>query len=387
MQNPAKRKPADAADPAGAAAKDGNAKDGNARNGGTKQAPFEIGGVSIAPGRRATVELPISVLFDHTPMSLTVHVVNGRKPGPVLLVCAAVHGDEINGVEIIRRLLRLSSLGRLRGTLIAVPIVNTFGFINQSRYLPDRRDLNRSFPGSATGSLTSQLAHLFSTEIVAKCTHGIDLHTGAVHRSNFPQIRAVMSDPTVREMARAFGVPLLLNAKIRDGSLRGAATEHGIPMLVYEAGEALRYDSMSIRAGQRGVVNVMRYLDMLPPPRRDERRADKLAKEATVPAKAQVIAQSSHWVRAPAGGLLRDPIRLGSMVQPGTRLGTISDPLGTKEVRVVSEIDGILIGKTNLPVVNQGDGLFNIARVSDPDSAQEAVDIFRDDREAEIAAT
>tara|TARA_R110000868_G_scaffold1706_5_gene13743 strand:+ start:1671 stop:2834 length:1164 start_codon:yes stop_codon:yes gene_type:complete len=387
MQNPAKRKPADAADPAGAAAKDGNAKDGNAKNGGTKQAPFEIGGVSIAPGRRATVELPISVLFDHTPMSLTVHVVNGRKPGPVLLVCAAVHGDEINGVEIIRRLLRLSSLGRLRGTLIAVPIVNTFGFINQSRYLPDRRDLNRSFPGSATGSLTSQLAHLFSTEIVAKCTHGIDLHTGAVHRSNFPQIRAVMSDPTVREMARAFGVPLLLNAKIRDGSLRGAATEHGIPMLVYEAGEALRYDSMSIRAGQRGVVNVMRYLDMLPPPRRDERRADKLAKEATVPAKAQVIAQSSHWVRAPAGGLLRDPIRLGSMVQPGTRLGTISDPLGTKEVRVVSEIDGILIGKTNLPVVNQGDGLFNIARVSDPDSAQEAVDIFRDDREAEIAAT
>lgn len=387
MQNPAKRKPADAADPAGAAAKDGNAKDGNAKNGGTKQAPFEIGGVSIAPGRRATVELPISVLFDHTPMSLTVHVVNGRKPGPVLLVCAAVHGDEINGVEIIRRLLRLSSLGRLRGTLIAVPIVNTFGFINQSRYLPDRRDLNRSFPGSATGSLTSQLAHLFSTEIVAKCTHGIDLHTGAVHRSNFPQIRAVMSDPTVREMARAFGVPLLLNAKIRDGSLRGAATEHGIPMLVYEAGEALRYDSMSIRAGQRGVVNVMRYLDMLPPPRRDERRADKLAKEATVPAKAQVIAQSSHWVRAPAGGLLRDPIRLGSMVQPGTRLGTISDPLGTKEVRVVSEIDGILIGKTNLPVVNQGDGLFNIARVADTDSAQEAVDIFRDDREAEIAAT
>ena len=371
MQNPAKPKPA------------AKAKSRVESPVESRVEPFEIGGVSVAPGKRATVDLPISVLFDHTPMTLTVRVAHGREPGPVLLVCAAVHGDEINGVEIIRRILRMSSLSKLRGTLIAVPIVNTFGFINQSRYLPDRRDLNRSFPGSANGSLTSQLAHLFSTEIVAKCTHGIDLHTGAVHRSNFPQIRAVMSDPDVRAMAKAFGVPLLLNAKTRDGSLRGVATRHGIPMLVYEAGEALRYDSMSIRAGYRGVVNVMRYLEMLPPPKRDERQADERAKETSVPAKAQVIAQSSSWVRAPAGGLMRDPIRLGAMVQPGTRLGTISDPLGNKEVRVVSEIDGILIGKTNLPVVNQGDGLFNIARVADTDSAQEAVDIFRDDRESE----
>lgn len=363
MRNPARRKPV-AADNA-------------------LQQPFELGGVSIAPGKRATIDLPISVLFDHTPMTLTVQVVHGRKPGPVLLVCAAVHGDEINGVEIIRRLLRLPSLSRMSGTLIAVPIVNTFGFINQTRYLPDRRDLNRSFPGSPGGSLTGQLAHLFSTEIVAKCTHGIDLHTGAIHRSNFPQIRAVMTDPKVREMARAFGVPLLLNAKIRPGSLRGTATEYDIPMLVYEAGEALRYDSMSIRVGFRGVVNVMRYLDMLPPPRKLERTEIENESENIVPPKSQVIAQSSTWVRAPAGGLLRDPIRLGAMIQPGTRLGIIADPLGTKEVRVISEIDGILIGRTNLPVVNQGDGLFNIARVGDTDSAQEAVDIFRDDREAE----
>lgn len=379
MQNPAKRKPVAKANPPG----DSPGKSRAESRVESHVEPFEIGGVSVAPGKRATIDLPISVLFDHTPMTLTVRVAHGREPGPVLLVCAAVHGDEINGVEIIRRVLRMSNLSKLRGTLVAVPIVNTFGFINQSRYLPDRRDLNRSFPGSASGSLTSQLAHLFGTEIVAKCTHGIDLHTGAVHRSNFPQIRAVMSDPDVRAMAKAFGVPLLLNAKIRPGSLRGVATDHDIPMLVYEAGEALRYDSMSIRAGYRGVVNVMRYLEMLPPPKRDERQADERAKEATVPAKAQVIAQSSSWVRAPAGGLLRDPIRLGAMVQPGTRLGTISDPLGNKEVRVVSEIDGILIGKTNLPVVNQGDGLFNIARVADADSAQEAVDIFRDDRESE----
>ena len=392
MQNPVKPEPAAKADPRKPAAKKSAAsKPATSKPATTKpaakkkatRAPFEIGGVSVAPGSRATVNLPISVLFDHTPMTLTVRVVHGREPGPVLLVCAAVHGDEINGVEVIRRLLRMTSLGKLRGTLVAVPVVNTFGFLNQTRYLPDRRDLNRSFPGSPKGSLTSQLAHLFNTQVVAKCTHGIDLHTGAIHRTNFPQIRAVLTDPSVRKMAQAFGVPLLLNAKLRPGSLRSVGGNYGIPFLVYEAGEALRYDGTSIRAGFRGVVNVMRYLDMLPPPRREERRADLLDREASVPPKAQVIAQSSIWVRALAGGLLRDPVRLGAVVEPGTRLGVIADPLGNAEVRIVSDISGVVIGKTNLPVVNQGDGLFNIAQVSDPDSALEAVDIFRDDRESE----
>jgi predicted deacylase len=266
MPNPEKRKPVAKVKPA--------AKAKNTRE------PFEIGGVSVAAGERATIDLPISVLFDHTPMTLTVRVVHGREPGPVLLVCAAVHGDEINGVEVIRRLLRMTNLSKLKGTLVAVPVVNTFGFLNQTRYLPDRRDLNRSFPGSPKGSLTSQLAHLFNTEVVAKCTHGIDLHTGAIHRTNFPQIRAVMTDPDVRSMAQAFGVPLLLNAKIRPGSLRGVGGDYGIPFLVYEAGEALRYDGTSIRAGFRGVVNVMRYLDMLPPPKSAERKADRLASES-----------------------------------------------------------------------------------------------------------
>lgn len=340
-----------------------------------RRAPFEIGGVSVAAGTSATVDLPISVLFDHTPVSLTLRVVHGRKPGPVLLVTAAVHGDEINGVEIIRQLMRLSSLSRLSGTLVAAPVVNAFGFISQSRYLPDRRDLNRSFPGSPTGSLTSQLAHLFTTEVVAKCTHGIDLHTGAIHRTNFPQIRGNMADPEVRRMSHAFGVPLLLNAKVREGSLREAGARYGIPIIVYEAGEALRYDRTAIRAGLRGIVNVMHDMEMLPPAKRRPARI--------VPKVAQTIAQSSTWVRAPAGGLLRDAVRLGTWVEPGMRLGVIADPLGAQEVRVIGDVSGICIGKTNLPVVNQGDGLFNIARIADSETWLEAVDIFRDDRETE----
>ncbi|MGB0632416.1 MAG: succinylglutamate desuccinylase/aspartoacylase family protein [Alphaproteobacteria bacterium] len=345
----------------------------------SRRDPFEIGGVSIAAGTSAVVDLPISLLFDHTPMTLTVRVVHGRKPGPVLLLAAAVHGDEINGVEIIRRLMRRRGLGSLSGTLVAVPVVNTFGFINQSRYLPDRRDLNRSFPGSAKGSLTSQLAHLFTTEVLAKCTHGIDLHTGAIHRSNFPQIRGNMADSDVRAMAHAFGVPLLLNAKVRDGSLRGTAAGMDVPVIVYEAGEALRYDAMSIRAGYRGVVNVMRHLGMLPPVKKRH--------ENVVPRVAQSIAQSSTWVRAPAGGLVRDTVRLGSHVDEGDRLGIVSDPLGADEVTIRAEFPGIVIGKSNLPIVNQGDGLFNIARVADAESALEAVDIFRDDRESETVGS
>ena len=340
-----------------------------------KRAPFEIGGVRVAAGTSAVVELPISLLFDHTPMTLAARVVHGRKPGPVLLVAAAVHGDEINGVEIIRRLMRRRGLSSLAGTLVAVPVVNTFGFINQSRYLPDRRDLNRSFPGSATGSLTSQLAHLFTAEILRKCTHGIDLHTGAIHRSNFPQIRANMVDPEVRAMAHAFGVPLLLNAKVRDGSLRGTAAGMNVPVIVYEAGEALRYDAMSIRAGYRGVVNVMRHLGMLPP--------EKKRHENIVPRAVQTIAQSSTWVRAPVGGLVRETVRLGSHVGEGDRLGIVSYPLGADEVAMTAEFAGIVIGKSNLPIVNQGDGLFNIARVADAEAVLDAVDIFRDDRESE----
>ena len=325
-----------------------------------KRAPFEIGGVRVAAGTSAVVELPISLLFDHTPMTLAARVVHGRKPGPVLLVAAAVHGDEINGVEIIRRLMRRRGLSSLAGTLVAVPVVNTFGFINQSRYLPDRRDLNRSFPGSATGSLTSQLAHLFTAEILRKCTHGIDLHTGAIHRSNFPQIRANMVDPEVRAMAHAFGVPLLLNAKVRDGSLRGTAAGMNVPVIVYEAGEALRYDAMSIRAGYRGVVNVMRHLGMLP--------QEKKRHENIVPRAVQTIAQSSTWVRAPVGGLVRETVRLGSHVGEGDRLGIVSYPLGADEVAMTAEFAGIVIGKSNLPIVNQGDGLFNIARVADAEA-------------------
>ncbi|WP_282609208.1 succinylglutamate desuccinylase/aspartoacylase family protein [Pelagibius sp. Alg239-R121] len=323
-----------------------------------------VGGITVKPGERRIIDLPITDLSTHTPMSMPVQVICGRKPGPRLFVCAGLHGDEISGVEIIRRVLKLRALRSLRGTLIAVPIVNVFGFIALSRYLPDRRDLNRSFPGTSQGSLASRLANLFIEEVVAKCTHGIDLHTAAVHRVNYPQIRANLDDPKVSEMASSFGVPVVINASLRAGSLRQAAGQLGVPVIVYEAGEALRFDELSIRAGVKGVARAMRALNMLPAGKQSPRPMDP------------IIARSSTWVRAPASGVLRASFELGAQVRQDAVLGVISDPFGEREVTVTSPTDGIVIGRTNLPLVYEGDGLFHIVRVEGTQVVAETLDAF-----------
>jgi predicted deacylase len=315
--------------------------------------PFVLGGVEVPPGQRRTVELPVGRRFTGAELVLPVEVVNGRSPGPRLFVCAAVHGDEINGVEIIRRLLRRPMRG-LSGTLIAVPIVNIYGFIGLSRYLPDRRDLNRSFPGSERGSLAARLANTFLDEIVAVSTHGIDLHTGAIHRANLPQIRASLEQSETDRLARAFGAPVILDANLRDGSLRQAVMERGVPMLLYEAGEALRFDESSIRTGVRGIVGVMRELGMLPPSQRP------------APRHRPYVANSSHWVRAPESGILRDRIRLGAAVAKDQVLGIIADPLGSREFDVRASRDGVVIGRTVLPLVNEGDALYHVACFARP---------------------
>lgn len=324
-----------------------------------------IGGVSIAPGTRATVELPIPQLYTHTPLTMQVQVVRGQRGGPRLFVCAAVHGDELNGVEIIRRLLQRPALAKLRGTLLAIPIVNVYGVLHHSRYLPDRRDLNRSFPGSGRGSLTAKVADRFMTEIVANCTHGIDLHTAAIHRDNLPQIRGNLDDPETLAMARSFGVPVLINAAVRDGSLRGSAADLGIPTLVYEAGEALRFAELAIRPGVQGIVNVMRALGMLPASRRRRAGAEPF------------VARSSAWVRAPESGMFRGTKPLGARVQRGESIGKITDPFGDAEITVTADHPGLVIGRTQLPIVHQGDALFHVARFEDVGEVAQHVEDFQ----------
>ena len=329
----------------------------------SKNNAITIGGTVVKPGDRASISLPVVDLYTGTSLSMPVKVVSGRRSGPVLLVSAAIHGDELNGVEIIRRLLKRKLLRSIRGTLIAVPVVNVHGFLDQSRYLPDRRDLNRSFPGSPTGSIAARMAHIFVTEILDKADCGIDLHTGALNRSNLPQIRGNLDDAKTLELARAFGTPVIVDSTIRDGSLRECAVERGLPILVYEAGEALRFDEVSIRGGIRGIIKVMRHLGMLPP-------ATKA--KSIVP----VLAESTSWVRAPASGIVARKVQLGARVVEGERLATIGDPLGEAETTVAAPFDGIVIGRSMLPLAHEGDALFNVAAFKSVSRAEGKVEEF-----------
>ena len=324
-----------------------------------RRSPFEIGGFHIPPGTRRTVDLPVSVLSDHTPVNMSAHVIHGAEDGPTLFVSAAIHGDEVIGVEIARRLLRSRQFSRLRGTLIVVPIVNTFGFLNHSRYLPDRRDLNRCFPGSEGGSLASRLAHLFMTEIVARSDLGIDLHSAAIHRTNLPQIRVSPKAQETLAYADAFGAPVVIRSGLRDGSLRKEAQKAGVDILLYEAGEGLRFDEQSARVGVAGILRVMHALDMIP--------EDGVPLAEGVP----VRAADSVWERAPAGGLLRAYKTIGEMVEPGDVLGIVADPFGEEERELTASQTGLIIGRANLPIVNEGDALFHIATVNSATAEQQ----------------
>jgi predicted deacylase len=250
----------------------------------------------------------------------------------------------------------------LQGTLVAIPIVNVYGFIHLSRYLPDRRDLNRFFPGTDSGSLTSRIGSLFMEQVVDKCTHGIDLHTGSNHRTNLPQIRACLDNPETERIARSFGAPVIIDARLQDGSLREAVTERGIPMLLYEGGEALRFNEFAIQTGLRGILSVMREIGILKKGAPRKRSVES------------IIAHSTKWLRAPISGILHKGVRLGASVSKNDVVGIIGDPFGENEERLRSPVSGIVIGRLNLPLVHEGDALFNIAVIDNADALPAILD-------------
>ena len=310
---------------------------------------FTLGEIDVLPGQRATVDLPVSILSNHTHVALPVHVVHGEETGPAIFLSGAIHGDEILGVEIIRRILNHPSLMKLRGTILAVPIVNSFGFLNHTRYMPDRRDLNRCFPGRDRGSLASQVADIFFREVVLKCSFGIDYHTAALHRTNLPQIRLAPDEPALLAMAQAFAPPVILISRLREKSLRLTAGEAGVKVLLYEGGEALRFDEAAIDAAVKGSLRVLAHLGMIDP-------------MPAKPVSNTVFSDASGWVRAPESGILHTTRRIGDRVGKREVVGVVADPLGSASLPLVSEEDGIIVGRTNLPIVNRGDAVFHIAR-------------------------
>lgn len=309
--------------------------------------PITVGQETILPGRSRRFDLPVARLPTGTWESIPVAVVNGRRAGPHVFVSGAVHGDEINGVEIVRRLLRHLDARRLAGAVVAVPVLNVFGFVDQSRYLPDRRDLNRSFPGSPRGSMASQLAHLFMTQVVDHCDVGIDLHTAAAQRYNAPQVRADLDDPETRRLAMAFAAPFVIHARVRDGSLRQAATERGLKVLLYEAGSILRFQREAVDTGVRGVLLVLAALGM---GSWDVGGGDD-----------PIEARKTVWVRASRGGIATIEVEAGEKIEAGRRVATIGDALGGRPIGVKAPSSGYVIAHLQNPMVSQGDAMVHIA--------------------------
>lgn len=304
------------------------------------------GGQETAPGRRSRYEVPVSRLPTGSRLSMPVVVINGKHPGPTVWLSGAIHGDELNGVEVVRRVLPKIDQRTLRGAIIAVPVVNVFGFVEQSRYLPDGRDLNRSFPGSTRGSMASQLAELFMKEVVSQCELGIDLHTAASHRINSPQVRANLEDEETRALAAAFGAPFVIDARLRDGSVRAAATKRGIKVLLYEAGQIHRFDEEAIETGVNGVLRVFESMGM--------------GTWETPKAPKPIEISTTRWVRARRAGLIQMEAELGVKVAKGDVLGLISDALGNRATRVTATMDGHIIAINQNPLVSQGDALVHI---------------------------
>lgn len=318
------------------------------------QPPIEIAGRTVEPGTRLQTELRVARYVTGEWMSLPVEVIHGRRSGPAVWLSGAIHGDELDGVEIIRGVTAGLSPKRLRGTVYAVPIVNVFGFIHASRYLPDRRDLNRAFPGAEDGSMASRLAWLFTTEVVDRCAWGFDFHCGSGDRENLPQIRCDLGDAETAAVAGAFGAPLMIHNSGPEGSLRRVAIERGARTLVFEGGEAGRFTRTSIQSGIDGTLRALKSLGMI--------------EQAPESEGGSVPVASTHWVRASRSGIIRLDAELGDSVRKGAKIGEITEILGGVRKRVRASNSGIVIGRRVNPLVYQGEALVHIARPAEEDT-------------------
>lgn len=316
----------------------------------SKNKPLQICNTTIQPGERITLALPTPEIYTCTPMHIPIHVIHGKKAGPTLLICSALHGDEANGIAIIQRLLNFQLLKKLAGTLIAVPVMNVYGLLSHQRTLPDRRDLEGSFPGSESGSYASRLAYVFSTEILSKATHCIDIHTGENDYKKFPQVLTNLKREDAAQLAKVFQAPVVMHTQSNFGFLWQMEKQEGIPTIIYSTGEAQRLDDMGIRIGIRGLLRVLKYLEMIPSKSKSE-------KQQTPP-----VIKESIWVESPGSGLFHTHKKLGSFVDKGQELAVITDPFGTeKKFTITAPCHGIIIGQNLLPLTNEGEPLVQIA--------------------------
>lgn len=308
---------------------------------------FVINGTEIPRGQNGVVNFNIARLPSNTLIDLPVHIFRAKRKGPSLLISAGMHGDELNGLEIIRRLIVENRIKPARGTVVAVPIINIYGFLINSRYLPDGKDLNRSFPGIKQGSLAARIAYTVMQKILPTVDFGVDFHTGGANK-NYPQIRCDIEDEENLKLAKAFNPPLIINSSLRDGSFRKEAFKKGKRIIVFEGGESLNFDEFSIREGIKGTIRLMNHLGM---------NSRKMRKNENI------VISNSTWLRSPKSGLFRSYINYGDKISLHQELGSVSDPFGHEERKIKSKSDGYIIGLRSNPIVSRGDALFNIGFV------------------------
>lgn len=308
--------------------------------------PLGLLGAEVAPGDKRRLFLGSSESFAGTSIDTSVLVARGAEPGPMLCLTAGVHGDELNGIEVVRSLFEHLTPSRLAGTLVGLPVVNLHGFRRSSRYLPDRRDLNRFFPGHPKGSSASRIAFAVFDTVVRRCDALVDLHTGSFHRTNMPQIRANLAEPRLLQLARAFGVGIVVHTQGQAGTLRRAATDAGVAAITYEAGEPMRFQRAEIDRGVRGVRNLMAELGMVTSRRGDSR--------------APLVFYRSSWVRVDDGGIFINERQLGDRVRAGDVMGSVTDPISNERIEVHAPVTGRIIGMALSQVVIPGFAAFHV---------------------------
>jgi predicted deacylase len=309
---------------------------------------FMIDRQEVKPGESTLVGIKVGALPSGTSIYINIYIYRSANPGPTLTVIGGLHGDEINGVETVRESIHRGVFSNLQsGSVIAIPLLNVFGFINFSRNVPDGKDVNRSFPGTKSGSLASRVAHAVTTHVLPLSDVIIDMHTGGVGRYNWPQIRYTAGDERAAELARAFGTRFVLEKPVIRKSLRQVAGKKDISVIVYESGEALRLDSFGVDRGSRGLERVMMKMGL---------------KDSSVQPDEEkiILVKKASWRRAPTSGIFLWDKQSGDFVEKGEILGRISDPFGSKGMDVKSTKTGYIVGHTNTPVVSHGDALFHI---------------------------
>ncbi len=311
--------------------------------------PIQFADFEILPGESNRFELPISRMHTQNWVSIPIHVVYGEKPGPTLCLSSTLHGDEICGMEIIREIIPIVTPKNLHGILIYAPVVNIFGFMNNSRYLPDRRDLNRCFPGSDRGSMGSRLANMYTQEIISKCDYAIDFHTAAVGKMNYPQVRANLDDVNLYEFAKSFQAPIMIHSKEIQGSLRETAARKNCRMIVFEGGEVNRFDPFSIQVAIEGIFHALKKLKMFS----HEKKAKKIVTEEF---------RSTKWVRSSKSGLFHFSKTLGTKVKHGENIGVVSNIFGDAISNINAPFDGVVVGMATNPKVYQGDAILHVAK-------------------------